>query len=72
MDFLFWVNSCEEKQGFNWLYLYEEGMNVPDDLKIIDFKGGLYAVATDIDQRTDMDAMSTHMLRRLLYRIAKI
>ena len=32
-------------------------MNVPEDLKIIDFKGGLYAVATDIDQKTDMEAM---------------
>lgn len=32
-------------------------MNVPEDLKIIDFKGGLYAVATDIDQKTDMGAM---------------
>ena len=32
-------------------------MNVPEDLKIIDFKGGLYAVATDIDQKTDLEAM---------------
>lgn len=32
-------------------------MNVPEKLKNIDFKGGLYAVTTDIDQRTDMDAM---------------
>jgi len=57
MDFLFWDSSDPEKQGFNWLYVYEEGMDVPNDLKIIDFKGGLYAVANDIDQRTDMDAM---------------
>ena len=32
-------------------------MNVPEDLKIIDFKGGLYTVATDIEQKTDMEAM---------------
>jgi len=47
-DFLY-----QEKQGFCWLYLYEGCMNVPEDFAVIDFKGGLYAVATDIDQKTD-------------------
>lgn len=56
-DFLFWDSSCMDKQGFNWLHLYEKGMEVPEELEIIDFKGGLYAVVNDIDQRTDMDAM---------------
>lgn len=51
-DFLFWDGS-----GFRWLYLYEEGMDVPKEFEIIDFKGGLYAVATDIDEKTDMEAM---------------
>lgn len=51
-DFLFWDNS-----GFHWLYMYEEGMNVPEEFDIIDFQGGLYAVATDIDQKTDTELM---------------
>lgn len=51
-NFLFWDGS-----GFRWLYLYEEGMDVPKEFEIIDFEGGLYAVATDIDQKTDMEAM---------------
>ena len=48
-DFVFW-----DKTGFHWLYMYEDGMNVPKEFGIIDFMGGLYAVATDIDQKTDM------------------
>ncbi len=51
-DFLFWDES-----GFHWLYMYEEGMEVPQEFEIIDFKGGLYAVATDIDQQTDNELM---------------
>lgn len=57
-DFLFW--DGEEfmvSGGFHWLYLYEDGMNIPKAYDIIAFKGGLYAVATDIDQRTDVAAM---------------
>ncbi len=33
-------------------------MTVPPELEIIDFQGGLYAVATDIDQKTDKDRMN--------------
>ena len=51
-DYLMW-----DQAGFRWLHLYEEGMDVPEPLSVIDFKGGLYAVATDIDQRTDKNAM---------------
>lgn len=51
-DFLFW-----DGEGFCWLYLYEEGMEVPAEFEILDFQGGLYAVSTDIDQRTDMELM---------------
>lgn len=51
-DFLFWDNG-----GFHWLYMYEEGMDVPEEFDIIDFPGGLYAVATDIDQKTDTELM---------------
>ena len=50
-----------EEDGFVWLYLYEDGMTVPPELEIIDFQGGLYAVATDIDQRTDKDRINAEM-----------
>ena len=30
-DFLFWDGS-----GFHWIYMYEEGMNVPTEFDIID------------------------------------
>lgn len=55
-DFLFWAG-----EGFVWLYLYEDGMNVPNEFEIIDFQGGLYAVATDIDQKTDRELMDTEI-----------
>lgn len=51
--------------GFHWLYLYEEGLDVPSEFEIIDFPGGLYASATDIDQQTDMEAMNTEVDRFL-------
>lgn len=51
-DFLFW-----DGVGLCWLYLYDESLEVPSEFEIIDFEGGLYSVATDIDQQTDMDAM---------------
>lgn len=51
-DFLFWEGS-----GFHWLYLYEDGMDVPQEFEIIDFPGGLYAVATGIDQKTNTELM---------------
>lgn len=52
-DFLYCAGD-----GFVWLYMYEDGMTVPPELEIIDFQGGLYAVATDIDQKTDVDHMN--------------
>ena len=55
-DFLFWAG-----EGFVWLYMYEDGMKVPNEFEIIDFKGGLYAVATDIDQKTDKGLMDTEI-----------
>lgn len=47
--------------GMEWLYLYEDDMAVPDRFSIVDFKGGLYAVTTDIDQKTDIDAMDREL-----------
>ena len=35
--------------GMQWMYIYDGHMEVPDALKIIDFKGGYYAVITAID-----------------------
>lgn len=55
-DFLYWAG-----EGFVWLYMYEDGMNVPNEFEIIDFQGGLYAVATDINQKTDKGLMGTEM-----------
>lgn len=55
-DFLYF-----DGDGFNWIYMYEAGMYVPSEFEIIDFRGGLYAAATDIDQKTDMDAMNAEV-----------
>ena len=55
-DFLFWAGD-----GFVWWYMYEDGMNVPNEFEIIDFQGGLYAVATDIDQKTDKEFMNAEI-----------
>lgn len=52
-DFLFW-----EGNGFHWVYMYEDGMNIPKEFDIIDFKGGLYAVTTGIDKNTDRNLMN--------------
>ena len=55
-DFLYWAG-----EGFVWLYMYEDGMKVPAAFEIIDFQGGLYAVATDIDQKTNRELMDTEI-----------
>lgn len=55
-DFLF-----GGEDGFTWLYVLEDGMSVPSEFEIIDFQGGLYAIATDIDQKTDMDSMNAEV-----------
>ena len=55
-DFLY----CEG-DGFIWLYMYEDNMSVPSEFEIIDFQGGLYAIATDIDQKTDMESMKAEV-----------
>ena len=57
-DFLFWDGKeFGVDGGFHWLYMYEKGMAVPAEFGLIDFAGGLYAVATDIDGKTDIQAM---------------
>ncbi len=44
--------------GFCWLYRWSEGMQVPAEFEIVDFCGGLYAVATDKDGQTDFAALN--------------
>lgn len=55
-DFLY-----QAEDGLVWLYMFEEGMDVPRELEVIDFQGGLYAVATDVDQKTDTELMKKEM-----------
>lgn len=55
-DFMLYDN---EREGFIWYYIYNDGMNIPDDFSTIDFPGGLYAVATDIDGQDNSEAIST-------------
>lgn len=55
-DFLYWKDG-----GFNWLYMFEDGMIVPSEFEIVDFQGGLYAVATDIDKKTDTTLMKAEV-----------
>lgn len=47
---------CGNEQGMFWLFPYRSGMDI-GAFELVDFQGGLYAVATDIDQRTDTKAM---------------
>ena len=61
-DFLFYDRNGE-REGFRWLYLYENGMTVPDEFEIIDFAGGFYAMATGVDQQTDMEKMDAEVDR---------
>lgn len=51
----------QAEEGLVWLYMFEDGMSIPPELAIVDFPGGLYAVATDIDQRTDMAVMNAEI-----------
>ena len=58
-DYLFWDDSAAPNGavGFHWLVYYEPWMQPPSEFALIDFEGGLYAVATDIDQQTDIPAL---------------
>lgn len=40
---------CFDGEGFVWYYVYEEGMQIPEQCEIVDFPGGLYAAATGKD-----------------------
>jgi AraC family transcriptional regulator len=57
-DFLTWDDSDPKHPGFRWYFMYADGMALPDGAQVVDFSGGMYAVATGIDQRTDKKAMN--------------
>jgi len=54
-DFLWFDNN---QGGFIWYYIYSDNMNIPDEFKIIDFPGGLYAVASEIDDQDSSEVIS--------------
>lgn len=53
-DFL-WYDS--KRDGFVWYYIYSEGLTIADEFELIDFPGGLYAVASDIDGQDNSDVI---------------
>ncbi|EQB88506.1 AraC family transcriptional regulator [Clostridium punense] len=55
-DFMFYDH---QQEGFIWYYIYNEGMDVPQDFSIINFPGGLYAVATDVDGQDSSETITT-------------
>jgi AraC family transcriptional regulator len=60
-DFL-WYD--DERGGFVWYYIFTEGMNIPGDFQLVDFEGGLYAVATEIDGEDSTELMTE--IRRVI------
>lgn len=46
-------------KGFVWFYIYSDGMHVPEEFEMVDFPGGFYAVATDIDGQDNSVAIAT-------------
>lgn len=60
-DYLTWDDSDPAHPGFRWYYQYEDGMTLPEGAAVVDFPGGMYAVATGIDQQTDKAAMDTEV-----------
>lgn len=57
-DFLTYDDSDPAHPGFRWYFLYEDGMSMPEGAQLVDFTGGMYAVAAGIDQRTDKESMN--------------
>ena len=54
-DFL-WYD--EKRGGFVWYIIHDDRMDVPNDFEIVDFPGGLYAVATGIDGQDNAPVLS--------------
>ena len=57
-DFLTWDDSDPKHPGFRWYFMHEDGMTLPEGSEVVAFTGGMYAVATGIDQRTDKKAVN--------------
>ncbi len=55
-DFL-WFDS--KREGFVWYYIYNEELSIPEDFELVDFPGGLYAVASGIDGQDSSDVINT-------------
>ena len=56
-DYLFWDDSDPACPGFRWLYECPAETALPQGAAWVDFPGGLYAVAVDIDRQTDKPAL---------------
>ncbi len=54
-DFL-WFDS--KREGFVWYYLYNKELSIPEDFELVDFPGGLYAVASGIDGQDSSDVIN--------------
>ena len=54
-DYL-WYDSVNG--GFVWYYMCDKNMVVPEDFEVIDFPGGLYAVATDVDGQDNANVLN--------------
>lgn len=54
-DFL-WFD--EKQGGFVWYYMHDDSIEVPDACSLVDFPGGLYAVACDKDGESEEEAMN--------------
>lgn len=53
-DYL-WMDK--DRGGFVWYYRYHDGMNIPVEFDIVDFPGGLYAVASGVDGQDSTDVV---------------
>ena len=52
-----WDDSDPKHPGFRWYFMHEDGMTLPEGAEVVAFPGGMYAVATGIDQQNDKKAM---------------
>ena len=60
-DFLTWDESDPAHPGFRWYFMYEDDMTLPEGAEVVAFPGGMYAVATGIDQQTDKKTMDAEL-----------
>lgn len=66
-DFLAFDSTDPAHPGFRWYFQHDTSMTLPEGATLVDFPGGMYAVATGIDQQIDklaMDAAVAEFLRQ--------